>query len=176
MSFESRISEWKQIQNLEYENAWLKKQIGYLREEYARQKEQTVKSISEQLEEAKADICDNYCKYSEWTDDEERFMGIYENCPLSDCRRKAIEQTRWIPCSEQEPTTSDEYLVTWTGEWCGKLGRLIDIVEYDSQRNEWCKTETMCSYEKGKVVAWMPLPEPYNAESEDGNENNNIHL
>jgi len=69
------------------------------------------------------------------------------------------QQARWIPCSERLPerdtdvlayhkNESFEYVyVSWiddyTGKWAGFIGNLSD-----------------------DVLAWMPLPEPYKAESD----------
>lgn len=67
---------------------------------------------------------------------------------------KAIEQTRWIPCSERLPERDvnvltyhrdvafDYQYVSWiddySGKWAGFIGNLSD-----------------------EVLAWMPLPEDY---------------
>ena len=76
---------------------------------------------------------------------------------------KAFEQTRWIPCSERLPEKDvnvltyhrnesfDYQYVSWiddySGKWAGFIGNLSD-----------------------DVLAWMPLPEPYKAESEVNND------
>lgn len=70
------------------------------------------------------------------------------------------QQTSWIPCSERLPerdvnvltyhrnVSFDYQYVSWiddySGKWAGFIGNLSD-----------------------EVLAWMPLPEPYKAESED---------
>jgi len=80
-----------------------------------------------------------------------------------------LEQTRWIPVSERLPEAeygeSDSVLVCFEngtqdalyfngGIWCYPTGEIYISVNY---KNGW----------HNKVVAWMPLPEPYKAESED---------
>lgn len=58
----------------------------------------------------------------------------------------------WIPVSERLPEKNGQYLVTVNkgymllGLWCGI-------------KDDWIN-----------IIAWMPLPEPYKAESEDKNE------
>lgn len=74
--------------------------------------------------------------------------------------REYQEQTRWIPVGEALPARDvnvlayhrnvsfDYQYVSWideySGKWAGFIGNLPD-----------------------EVLAWMPLPEPYKAESED---------
>ena len=72
-----------------------------------------------------------------------------------------VEQSRWIPCSErlpEHPENNDYYLVT------------IQCEHYDGWDDyvtgfaEWTKHGwDELSYYIGqiKVVAWMPLPKPY---------------
>ena len=83
---------------------------------------------------------------------------------------KALEQTRWIPCAERLPEDGDTYLVTieYNGEVIG-----VDAASYSpvdgyidkhwETFNDWKEDDDSCYH----VTAWMPLPEPYKAESED---------
>ena len=66
---------------------------------------------------------------------------------------KALESTRWIPVSERPPEKDGDYLVTLDFEWGREIemGWLID--------GEW-------NPNGHAVVAWMPLPEPWEGESE----------
>lgn len=62
------------------------------------------------------------------------------------------EESRWIPCSERVPEDFGDYLVTkkvmW---WNGEEGNLIDFAYFDNE-----------GFHKAEdVLAWMPLPEPY---------------
>lgn len=95
---------------------------------------------------------------------------------------KALEQEpRWIPVSERLPEEEGTYLL-----W-GKLTDYEDyycfIGDYDEgceQFGYWeqqfdsntlgCLGEEFFEYEC--VIAWMPLPQPYKAESEEENDNN----
>lgn len=63
---------------------------------------------------------------------------------------KAIEQTSWIPVSERLPLLTGKYLVTV------KNGNVYAAV-FDSWSGRFQVAAT----------AWMSLPEPYKAESED---------
>ena len=72
---------------------------------------------------------------------------------------EALEQTRWIPVSERLPEDGEEVLCFLESEEMAILFR----------RNNWGQYEWVDggfatgSYD---VIAWMPLPEPYKAESE----------
>lgn len=61
------------------------------------------------------------------------------------------EQARWIPVSERLPEEEGIYLVTTTGT----NNDIIDIAFYVD--GIWHKAS--------RIKAWMPLPEPYKAES-----------
>lgn len=93
-------------------------------------------------------------------------------------RGKADAEQRWIPVSERLPEKYGEYLITWTTSHSmvnGKYGFLgtaeYDLSgEYDHEKNrfkgEWLLEDYIKNYRDVKVIAWMPLPEPYKAESE----------
>ena len=59
----------------------------------------------------------------------------------------------WIPCSERLPSKDGCYLVSTTGT----NNDIIDIAYYTEEI--WHKAS--------RIKAWMPLPEPYKAESEE---------
>lgn len=62
-------------------------------------------------------------------------------------------EQRWIPVSERLPEKNGEYLIT------GRQGAVNKRRYHDGH---W--------YGNWSVLAWMPLPEPYRAESEDKDE------
>ena len=69
-------------------------------------------------------------------------------------------KTEWIPVSERLPEKQDCYLVTtkWKGSYSGDVYIETNMAVYREKPKEWdCKD----------VIAWMPLPHPYKAESED---------
>ena len=80
------------------------------------------------------------------------------------------EQTRWIPVSERLPEERDWYLAVFkekdTGfqliprvaDYIGKGGNKWRIIDEYGLRQEYI--------DKLECIAWMPLPQPYKAESE----------
>ena len=58
-------------------------------------------------------------------------------------------EPKWIPCSERLPNNEDNVLVT---AWDYVL-----LAWFDGER--WHEIEY--SFDDGDVVAWMPLPKPY---------------
>ena len=69
-------------------------------------------------------------------------------------------RTPWVPCNERLPEKQDRYLVTieWKGSCSGDVYIETNMAVYREKPKEWdCKG----------VIAWMPKPEPYKAESED---------
>lgn len=77
---------------------------------------------------------------------------------------KALEQTRWIPVSEELPKVADCYDVT------RQIGSdLIVSACYFDGIDTW-HNGNWINHERNyltDVVAWMPRPKPYKAESED---------
>lgn len=67
----------------------------------------------------------------------------------------AQPEPQWIPCSERLPDKKDDYLCSYNG--CA----VVDICEYDPDRNEWGFFYDGGWKEVSNVIAWMPLPEPY---------------
>jgi len=67
----------------------------------------------------------------------------------------------WIPVSERLPEDEQEVLFsTKTGRVYG--GKYYD----DDSANQWYSHLDKCRAWNNVVNAWMPLPEPYKAESE----------
>ena len=72
---------------------------------------------------------------------------------------KALEQTSWIPVSEMLPKLYEKVLVTVNTEvsigWREEDGwRIVDYISLEK-------------YADSLIRGWMPLPEPYKAESEE---------
>lgn len=87
---------------------------------------------------------------------------------------KALEQeSRWIPCSERLPEEKDAGILKKLGTE-KRSEYVLATVEVKGER----MTVTACTYDGKwdwnmkyafpdfKVVAWMPLPEPYRGEKE----------
>ena len=76
---------------------------------------------------------------------------------------KTLEQTRWIPSSEESPKKRDGYYVTLEG-----TGELEGVTE--TTIATWIGGWLYChvdDWELKKVSAWMPLPKSYKAKSEE---------
>ena len=86
----------------------------------------------------------------------------------------AQPEQRWIPCSERLPEEYGEFLVTMTEKAKAKdLGFDIDETYIRKMRynsNGWQLPRHIPSWineaVKDEVLAWMPLPEPYQEEGE----------
>ena len=88
-----------------------------------------------------------------------------------------LEQTRWIPVSERLPEVEGDYLTTVKGivsirhEILSFSKNLHKVDKYDfpgRERPGWYFLDREYGYiEEMDVIAWMPLPELYKAESTD---------
>ena len=65
---------------------------------------------------------------------------------------EVMDKTKWIPCSERLPEDSRS-VITYTNEGGVAEG------SYSPHSEEW--TVFRWSVSNAKVIAWMPLPEPY---------------
>lgn len=68
------------------------------------------------------------------------------------------EQARWIPCSERFPEEETDVLI------CNSKGN-IEVSRgsvFDDGTWEWYTS----GWHFGEVLAWMPMPEPYEEETE----------
>lgn len=80
-------------------------------------------------------------------------------------------EQRWIACSERLPEEAyDEYLVSWTADelgekYCIEILAYENEFEFDHQKDrfvgKWLLEEHMKVYTNVRVIAWQPLPEPY---------------
>lgn len=66
----------------------------------------------------------------------------------------ADKQPRWIPVNEKLPNFNDIVLASVIDD---NIGLRVIIINY--RREEF--------WFNGRITAWMPLPEPYKAESEE---------
>lgn len=69
----------------------------------------------------------------------------------------------WIPCSTALPSKYDNYLITTED------GMVVFGV-YDPRERQWCRYDKIKSWWLYgiKVLAWMPLPKPWEGEKDDG--------
>lgn len=74
------------------------------------------------------------------------------------------EQTRWISCGERQPKENGNYLAFYrTSDGTASLEFMM--VDHCNAGGGWLHEENGRKAYK-KVIAWMPLPDPYEAESE----------
>lgn len=80
---------------------------------------------------------------------------------------KSLEKTSWVPASERlpEPQKDEDkdfsewvMIISYNGKNDYKVGKAY----YCFSNKKWYAEKFDC----GKVVAWMPLPEPYKIERE----------
>ena len=60
---------------------------------------------------------------------------------------------KWIPITQREPDTKNDYLVSIRGTTTG----WVSIASYDGE--DWCMMEPELTAED--ITAWMPLPEAF---------------
>jgi len=85
---------------------------------------------------------------------------LEQNDAFPICLEKAIEiiggndEQRWIPCSERLPEEGEEVLAC-IKDW--QTGNITMLVTRRFDYNSWAGYGRV----NDKLVAWMPLPEPY---------------
>ena len=91
----------------------------------------------------------DYIKYLHGEMPEEEFVKALPSVT------PACKKERWIPCSERLPKDDDDVIIT--------TGFEIYVGWFDADDHTWrLRNDYITS-----IVAWMPLPEPYKAESEE---------
>lgn len=73
-------------------------------------------------------------------------------------RRMKTDKIKWIPCSERLPKQGQEVI-------CQCRARIIKVLKLDAN-GDWYQDADHC-YMSGFVIAWMPLPEPYEERKEE---------
>lgn len=64
---------------------------------------------------------------------------------------------KWIPLDKEKPTRTGRYIITALE---GDIVH-VSVALYQSQNDYWVLTARRAYW---KVIAWMPLPEPYREE------------
>ena len=85
---------------------------------------------------------------------------------------------RWVSVGERLPEEYGEYLITWTTSQSKRpfIGISEGEVtsEYDHEHNrfkfEWLLEDYVKNYPDVKVIAWMPLPKPYESQERSDKE------
>ena len=70
----------------------------------------------------------------------------------------------WISCSERLPEKTECYLVTWRDRVTCK--NYVEIVEYDAGSKEWLDCICQAGLLGYDIIAWKPLPAPYQPKGE----------
>lgn len=107
---------------------------------------------------------------------EERFVfrGMAEALLAVKELPSAQPEPQWIPCSERLPERGKEVLVT--RDYDGRADhhkpcRYVEVASCygDNDDIAWCSysDEYKMSPRSHKVIAWMPLPEPYKEDDND---------
>ena len=110
------------------------------------------------MRNVKCSYCEEY--RNEWC---EKIIDSPHPDILRDCQYYHEAKTRWIPCSERQPTEDGEYITTVEdGEGM--------FVTSNDWRQDWKEWGFLSYYGESdeptwrrvtNVVAWMPLPEPH---------------
>ena len=117
-------------------------------------KEQTMSMISELVGELKARA--HLSGIWGETINEHLFNKAADTIEMLSEKAREPRQREWIPCDERLPEENKEVLISF--EWG------IDIGEY--RDGEW-HSEFINQYDEGEVLAWMPLPKPWEGTDDD---------
>ena len=82
--------------------------------------------------------------------------GVYSLPP-------AQPEQRWIPVTERLPDKNGKYLCSIQSNFKRKKIMRISTTDFESGINRWSPD---CMAFKDRVIAWMPLPEPYSKKNE----------
>lgn len=88
----------------------------------------------------------------------ERAKDIIDSLPT-------IEERKWIAVSEQLPLDDSFVLVTRKGEGGYSPNTYyLDIARYYEESRKWTQDWESIGDAQSKVIAWVPLPEPWKGE------------
>ena len=93
------------------------------------------------------------------------YLYTDEFCKVINAIPSADRQQEWIPCSERVPIEYRTVLVTW--EYAGKSYTTTAFRKTKNAVTYWASNEQP-KYTPLKVVAWMPLPEPWKGADDEG--------
>lgn len=103
----------------------------------------------------------------EWAKYDDTY-DVVIHCESAEEQERAInilKAIQWIPCKDRLPEESDYYMACIYDEdvddYDFRKTWFAHEDDYDMDESEWRELQ---SFEK--VVAWMPLPEPYKVEEE----------
>ena len=123
------------------------------------------------------EVIERYTRNAEYERTHRNLQGCLEFRQLAEWLKELKqlrEQPRWIPVSERLPDDRKKCLVTFKSGYidimCYALNLYkVDKYDFSTQKGKagWYDYDSEWGYySRDDVVAWMPLPEPYE-ESED---------
>ena len=94
---------------------------------------------------------------------------------IKTAKKKGMFVGWWIPVSERLPEINQRVLVTSYGRVCyammisadGNSGYPVFRLQDSLNERVICETTVHSEFTTSRITAWMPLPQPYKAESED---------
>ena len=90
----------------------------------------------------------------------QEWRGIFGRCEENILALPSAQpEQRWIPCSERLPEHGGRYLISVLDG----INRRTTVAPYLPRCKAWAMNGRMAYW---KVIAWMPLPEPYKEEAE----------
>lgn len=108
---------------------------------------------------------ENLKEYMKITDKKLEYKFLEENYKALNMANQALKQTTWIPCSKELPKPQKDGDKDYS-EW-------VQITLHIGEDNDVVGRAFYCFSEEkwythglgvGKVIAWMPLSEPYEGE------------
>ena len=94
-------------------------------------------------------------------------LGLIESC-IDDMKELPSAQ-QWIPCSERLPEIGEHYVSEPCIVYCSNGAYGFAELEENLFGQVGCNCERDDEYHEplGEVLAWMPMPEPYNGENDE---------
>ena len=89
------------------------------------------------------------------------YMNLVKNAP------SVQPKTRWIPVSERLPEDYGEYICTMSDDNVQECGFVPSYVKELISGWSTCEANGFKKLDYRDIKAWMPLPQPYKAESEE---------
>lgn len=117
----------------------------------------TREEASEELKQ-EFEIFKNSINPTDWENPNEELRKIIEANTMA---IEVLEQTRWIPVSEELPKTNEDVLV-YDGAYM-----FVAWYSRNEIRQGWASYNSQFDGRYTPIRAWMPLPKPYKAEREE---------
>ena len=108
-------------------------------------------------------LIEEFTKWRDAFDDKEDNMYILMQSVIEEIQSQPPAD-KWIPCSERLPEKNGIYII----DDCRHGNHWIHTAGFIKAREVWCENHGVCydDYygrydDQEKIIAWMPLPEPY---------------